>query len=139
MHNYLWHAICGLSAQRIITVLSMDSIMSVIIILLVLILFPSSIRAIESVPIYSLDLNTIHITAQGTCVSGEVCSNNYTCVDCNSSSFPPENTVDGDSNTKWVSMPSYQNPSLTLDLGQVRGTVGMPSIIDTDSNIFLLV
>ena len=110
--------------------------MSVIMILLVLILFPSSNQALESIPIYSLDLNTIRITAQGTCVSGEVCSNNYTCVDCNSSSFPPENTVDGDSNTKWVSMPSYQNPSLTLDLGQVRITVMRDDFIYTDSNSF---
>ncbi len=72
-------------------------------------------------PEYTLDLLTIgSISAEGTCTNnGVVCNAQADCIECNNTTFMPQYAIDGDKGTKWVSMPSFQNPSLTIDLGQV--------------------
>ena len=76
---------------------------------------------------YLLDLSALRIGAEGTCTNDKVCAydaqrDNLTCNDCSFSNFLPEHATDGDISTTWVSAPSFQNPSLTVDLGEVSET-----------------
>ena len=97
-------------------------IMVLLLVILFVFLFPSNGTSFET-PEYSLDQTTLDISAEGTCTSGGVvCKDDLrddSCTECTNATFLPQYAIDGDRNTEWVSMPSYENPSLTIDLGQV--------------------
>lgn len=89
------------------------------------ILLSSCNGAYFGVPTYPLDQSTASVTdEEGTCTDQEICTrlhgDNLTCTECTPFIFQSSNVFDGNSSTKWVSNPSFINPSLTISFGQVR-------------------